>query len=74
MFTYKFAVVIEQDNDGYFTFCPELDGCFTQGNTYEEAVNNIKDAIKLHIEDRLADNDPIPQVDKINLISMEVVV
>ena len=74
MFTHKFAVVIEQDNDGYFTFCPELDGCFTQGNTYEEAVNNIKDAIKLHIEDRLADNDPIPQVDKINLISMEVVV
>lgn len=71
---YRFAVVIEKDKDGYFAFCPELDGCFTQGDSYEEIVENIKDAIKLHIEDRLTDNDPIPQVDEISLMSMEVVV
>ena len=74
MLKYKFAVVIEKDEDGYFAFCPELDGCFTQGNTYGKVVYNIKDAIKLHIEDRLADNEPVPQVDEISLTSMEVVV
>ncbi|MBN2535683.1 MAG: type II toxin-antitoxin system HicB family antitoxin [Spirochaetales bacterium] len=74
MMKYRFAVVIEKDKDGYFAFCPELDGCFTQGDSYEEIVENIKDAIKLHIEDRLTDNDPIPQVDEISLMSMEVVV
>jgi hypothetical protein len=36
--------------------------CISQGDTYEEAVENIKDAIKLHIEDRLAAGEEIPQV------------
>lgn len=46
-------MVIEKDEEGYFAFCPELQGCYTQGVTYEEAVESIKDAIQLHIEDRL---------------------
>lgn len=33
MSTYKFSVVIEKDRDGYFAFCPELRGCYTQGDT-----------------------------------------
>jgi len=49
-------VVIEKDADGYFAYCPSLQGCYTQGDTYEEVIKNIKDAIRLHIEDRLADN------------------
>ena len=49
---YNLAVVVEKDKDGYFSFCPELQGCYSQGVTYEEALRNIKDAIKLHIEDR----------------------
>jgi len=46
-------VVIEKDRDGYFAFTPELQGCYSQGDTYEEAKENIRDAIALHIEDRL---------------------
>jgi len=49
MSAYKFSVVIERDIDGYFAFCPELQGCYTQGDTYEEVLANIKDAIHLHI-------------------------
>jgi predicted RNase H-like HicB family nuclease len=45
-------IVIEADADGFFVSCPSLQGCYSQGATYEEAVENIKDAIKLHIEDR----------------------
>ena len=37
-----------------------LQGCYSQGETYEEAIANIKDAIRLHIEDRLADGEEIP--------------
>jgi predicted RNase H-like HicB family nuclease len=47
------SVVIEKDKDGYFAFAPELQGCYTQGDTYEEALENITDAIRLHVEDRL---------------------
>jgi len=43
-------VVIEKDSDGYFAFCPTIQGCYSQGNTYEEAIINIKDALKLHLE------------------------
>ena len=47
-------IVIEADSDGYFVSCPVLQGCYSQGDTYEEALRNIKYAIQLHIEDRLA--------------------
>lgn len=45
-------IVVEADSDGYFVSCPALEGCYSQGDTYEEAVENIKDSIRLHIEDR----------------------
>jgi len=51
-------VVIEKDADGYFAYCPQLQGCYTQGDTYEEALENIRDAIGLHVEDKLADGEP----------------
>jgi len=36
MKTYRFSVIVEKDKDGYFAFCPELQGCYTQG---EKALN-----------------------------------
>lgn len=71
---YRFAVVIEKDEEGYFAFCPELQGCYTQGVTYEAAVESIKDAIQLHIEDRLEAGEEIPQPESVSLTSMEVAV
>ena len=55
MKSYRFSVVIEKDRDGYFAFCPELQGCYTQGDTYEEALENVEDAISLHLKDILED-------------------
>lgn len=74
MKTYRFSVVIEKDKDGYFAFCPELQGCYTQGDTYEEALVNIKDAIRLHVEDRLEDDEEIPQPESVSLTSLDVAV
>jgi predicted RNase H-like HicB family nuclease len=39
-------VIVEADADGYFVYCPSLQGCYSQGDSYEEAVENIRDAIK----------------------------
>ncbi|MCX8082857.1 MAG: type II toxin-antitoxin system HicB family antitoxin [bacterium] len=69
---YKFSVIIEKDKDGYFAFCPELQGCYTQGDTYEEVVENIKDAIHLHIEDRIENKEEIPQPENVSLTLMEI--
>ena len=54
-------VVIERDEDGaYIASCPALQGCYSQGDTIEEALENIKDAIKLHIEARRDLGEPVP--------------
>ncbi|MEW6068591.1 MAG: type II toxin-antitoxin system HicB family antitoxin [Nitrospirota bacterium] len=74
MSAYKFSVVIEKDSEGYFAFCPELQGCYTQGDSYEEVLENIKDAIRLHIEDRIESGEEIPQTESVSLTLMEVAV
>jgi predicted RNase H-like HicB family nuclease len=74
MSRYKFSVVTEKDSEGYFAFCPELQGCYTQGDTYEEILENIKDAIRLHIEDRIENGEEIPQPESVSLTLMEVAV
>lgn len=71
---YKLSVVIEKDDDGYYAFCPELQGCHTQGENYEEVLKNIEDAIRLHIEDRIEQGEEIPKLEHISLTSLEVAV
>jgi predicted RNase H-like HicB family nuclease len=46
---YQLTVVIEKDEDGYYAYCPSLEGCQTQGDTYEEVLIYIKEAISLYI-------------------------
>jgi predicted RNase H-like HicB family nuclease len=65
-------IIVETDSDGYFVSCPALQGCYSQGDTYEEAMENIKDAIRLHIEDRLADGEEISAPTAVSLSAIEV--
>ncbi len=65
-------VVIEMDEEGYFASCPVLQGCYTQGETYEEVLQNIRDAIHLHLEDRIANDEEIPEPSHVSLTTVEV--
>ena len=47
---YKVSVIIEKDEHGYYAYCPELEGCQTQGNSLEEVLANIKEAAELYLE------------------------
>lgn len=67
-------IVLEADADGYFVSCLALQGCYSQGDTYEEAVENIKDAIRLHIDDRLADGEEIPEHVSVSLSTVEIAI
>ena len=67
-------IIVERDEDGYFVTCPALQGCYSQGETYEEAVANIKDAIRLHVDDRLAEGEEIPQPVSVSLSTVEIAV
>jgi len=67
-------IIVEADSDGYFVSCPTLQGCYSQGDTYEEAVENIKDAIRLHLQDRIASGEDIPEHISVSLSTVEVAV
>ena len=65
-------IIVESDPDGYFVTCPALQGCYSQGETYEEAMANIKDAMRLHLEDRLANGEEFPEAVSVSLSTVEV--
>ena len=71
---YNFPIIIERDKDGYFAFCPKLQGCYSQGDTYEEAMENIKDAVNLHVEDLVKSKENLPNFGSISLSTVEAVV
>jgi predicted RNase H-like HicB family nuclease len=48
--TRDLKVVIEQDEDGCYAWCPQLKGCQAQGATVEEAIRNIREAAELYRE------------------------
>ncbi len=55
-----FNVTIERDEDGVFVVeCPQIPGCVSQGNTKDEALENIRDAIKLCLEVRAEKGLPL---------------
>ncbi len=47
---YHVNVIFEKDEHGYFAYCPQLKGCHSQGESFEEANANIREAIELYLE------------------------
>ena len=47
---YKINIVIEQDNDGFYAYSPQLEGCQSQGDSLEEVTQNIHEVVELYIE------------------------
>jgi predicted RNase H-like HicB family nuclease len=57
----KYTVIIEQGREsGYVVYCPALKGCVSQGETKEEALNNIKEAMEAYVEALIEDGLPVP--------------
>lgn len=61
----KVSIVIEKDKHGYYAYCPELDGCQSQGDTLEEVMDNIKEAVELYLE-------TLPVKERRNYLSKEI--
>jgi predicted RNase H-like HicB family nuclease len=54
------VILIPDQSGGYVVEVPSLPGCYSQGETVEEAMENIKEAIALHIEDMLEAGEEVP--------------
>jgi predicted RNase H-like HicB family nuclease len=56
-----FQVIIEQDEAGWYVAeCPALKSCYTQGETYEEALENIKDVIAMCLQELKSTGQSVP--------------
>jgi len=72
----KFLVYVEvAEQGGYIVNCPQLPGCVTQGETIEEALAMIKDAIQGYIASLQKHGEPVPpsleeRVEKAEVISV----
>ncbi len=69
-----FKVVLEKDEEvgGYIVSCPSLPGCFSQGDTFEDALENIKEAIQACLES-LAEDEIKPYLTKPSTQVIDVV-
>jgi antitoxin HicB len=57
----SYRVLLEQDEDDKFTATvPELPGCISSGNTRDEALRNVKEAIEAYIESLQKHDEPVP--------------
>jgi predicted RNase H-like HicB family nuclease len=57
----KYPVEIQKDeNSDYGVTFPDLPGCFSAGDTIEEALVNAREAAECHIEGILLDSEPFP--------------
>jgi predicted RNase H-like HicB family nuclease len=68
----KASVVVEKDGHGFYAWCPELQGCQSQGDTLEEVIGNIKEAIELYLETLTADERDVLLSREILTTSVEV--
>ena len=49
----NYRIIVEQDEDGvYVASVPSLQGCYSEGDTYEEAIKNVKDIIRLRLKEQ----------------------
>ena len=69
----KFRVILEPNElGGYTVMVPLLPGCISEGDTKEEALANIREAIELYIESLQADGESIPTEETVEEVVVEV--
>ena len=54
----KYKIVLQHSEEGYSVSCPALPGCWSQGDTEEEAIQNIRSAIEEYLEAIALANEP----------------
>ena len=68
----KFTVILEPEAEGgYAVICPAISGCISQGDSLDEALGNIREAILLCLEVRREDQIPLP-VETLEIVAEEI--
>lgn len=70
--SYKVNIVIEEDSDGFYAYCPQLEGCQSQGDSLEEVKQNIHEAVELYIETLSDEEKQFLLAKKVTTLTLEV--
>ena len=70
--SYRVTVIIEKDENGYYAYCPQLDGCQSQGDSLDEIKINIQEAIELYISTLDDEEKQLLLTKEISMVNMEV--
>ena len=64
----RFPVVLHKDADSACgVIVPDVPGCFSAGDTYSEALENVQEALSLHFESLAVDGSPLPQASDVDV-------
>ena len=70
---YQFTAIFEKNKDGGYTVTvPSLPGCISEGDTFDEALKNIKEAITLYLEVMKKDKEKIKEEEEIIITPVKV--
>jgi len=68
----EFYVIVERDEDGYYVGeVPQLSGCYAQGKTIDELMENMREVIQLVLEDDREIFEPIPEFIGVQKVAVE---
>ena len=70
--SYHLTAVIEKDENGFYAYCPDLAGCQSQGDTWEEVQVNIREAIALYLETLTDEERRSLMAREVRTVTMEV--
>jgi len=65
-------ILVPEEEGGYSVEVPALPGCYTQGETRDEAISMAKEAIELYLESCKAHSEPIPEETGVESLIVEV--
>ena len=71
---YRFSALVARDIKGWEAFCPDFPDCRARGATYEDAVENLKDLVRILVEDGLGDDEGPPQPDELSFTALDLAV
>lgn len=71
MAKYAYPAIFTKEGSGYSVMFPDIDGCFTCGDTLPEAVEMAEDALCLALYDREEDGEPIPEASSIKAVQSQ---
>lgn len=68
----RYAVAIHKDHGSdYGVSVPDLPGCVSAGDTLDDAIDQVREAIETHIEGLMMDGDPVPKPSDIQALQID---